>query len=384
MNHPIIYADHAATTPLAPEVLAAMMPYLTEHYGNAGSPHAIGQASQIAVDRARDDVANVLGCTSAEVVFTGGGSEGNNLAIKGAALAYLQAHGSAHVVVSAIEHHAVLHAAEALHRHGVTMTVVPVASDGVVNVAAVVAALRPDTAVVSVMYANNEIGTILPITQLAEVCRQRGVLFHTDAVQAAGLLPLNVRELDVDLLTITAHKCYGPKGVGVMYVRRGAVVFPQIHGGSQERRRRAGTENVAGIVGLAAALTLAESKRVAEVARLTPLRDVLIAGITGELTGVRLTGHPTNRLANNASFVIDGIDGDSVLIMLDQRGICASSGSACTSGSLEPSHVLSALNVLDADLQAALRLTIGRSTTLADVEFIVAQVVVVVQLLRQA
>lgn len=384
MNHPIIYADHAATTPLAPEVLAAMMPYLTEHYGNAGSPHAIGQASQIAVDRARDDVANVLGCTSAEVVFTGGGSEGNNLAIKGAALAYLQAHGSAHVVVSAIEHHAVLHAAEALHRHGVTMTVVPVASDGVVNVAAVAAALRPDTAVVSVMYANNEIGTILPITQLAEVCRQRGVLFHTDAVQAAGLLPLNVRELDVDLLTITAHKCYGPKGVGVMYVRRGAVVFPQIHGGSQERRRRAGTENVAGIVGLAAALTLAESKRVAEVARLTPLRDVLIAGITGELTGVRLTGHPTNRLANNASFVIDGIDGDSVLIMLDQRGICASSGSACTSGSLEPSHVLSALNVLDADLQAALRLTIGRSTTLADVEFIVAQVVVVVQLLRQA
>ena len=384
MNHPTIYADHAATTPLAPEVLAAMMPYLTEYYGNASSPHTMGQASQIAVDRARDDVAIVLGASSAEVVFTGGGSEGDNLAIKGAALAYLQAHGTAHVVVSAIEHHAVLHAAEALHRHGVTTTVVPVDGDGVVSVAAVAAALRPDTAVVSVMYANNEIGTIEPIKEIAALCKSRKILFHCDAVQAAGLLPIKVHDLGVDILTITAHKFYGPKGVGVLYVRRGAVVFPQIHGGAQERRRRAGTENVAGIVGLAAALTIADAKRDSEVARLTPLRDALIAGITGELTGVRLTGHPTNRLANNASFVIDGIDGDSLLIMLDQRGICASSGSACTSGSLEPSHVLSALNVLGADLQAALRVTLGRSTTLAEVEFVVAQVVTVVQLLRQA
>ena len=384
MNHPTIYADHAATTPLAPEVLAAMMPYLTEYYGNASSPHTMGQASQIAVDRARDDVAIVLGASSAEVVFTGGGSEGDNLAIKGAALAYLQAHGTAHVVVSAIEHHAVLHSAEALHRHGVTTTVVPVDGDGVVSVAAVAAALRPDTAVVSVMYANNEIGTIEPIKEIAALCKSRKILFHCDAVQAAGLLPIKVHDLGVDILTITAHKFSGPKGVGVLYVRRGAVVFPQIHGGAQERRRRAGTENVAGIVGLAAALTIADAKRDSEVARLTPLRDALIAGITGELTGVRLTGHPTNRLANNASFVIDGIDGDSLLIMLDQRGICASSGSACTSGSLEPSHVLSALNVLGADLQAALRLTMGRSTTLAEVEFVVAQVVTVVQLLRQA
>jgi cysteine desulfurase len=383
MNHPMIYADHAATTPLATEVLAAMMPYLTEYYGNASSPHAMGQASQIAVDRARDDIAKVLGCTSAEVIFTGGGSEGDNLAVKGAALAYLQAHGTAHVVVSAIEHHAVLHAAEALQRHGITMTVVPVDGNGVVSVAAVAAALRPDTAVVSVMYANNEIGTIEPIKEIAALCQSRHILFHCDAVQAAGLLPLGVHELGVDVLTITAHKFYGPKGVGVMYVRRGVVVFPQIHGGSQERRRRAGTENVAGIVGLATALTIADAKRETEVARLTPLRDALIAGITGELAGVRLTGHPSNRLANNASFVIDGIDGDSLLIMLDQRGICASSGSACTSGSLEPSHVLSALDVLGSDLQAALRLTLGRSTTPADVDFIVAQVVTVVQLLRQ-
>ena len=264
------------------------------------------------------------------------------------------------------------------------MTVVPVDSTGVVSVAAVAAALRPDTAVVSVMYANNEIGTIEPIKEIAALCKSHQVLFHCDAVQATGLLPLNVHELGVDILTITAHKFYGPKGVGVMYVRRGAVVFPQIHGGSQERRRRAGTENVAGIVGLATALTLADAKRETEVARLTPLRDAMIAGITGELNGVRLTGHPTRRLANNASFVIDGIDGDSLLIMLDQRGICASSGSACTSGSLEPSHVLSALDVLGSDLQAALRLTLGRSTTQADVEFIVAQVVTVVQLLRQA
>ena len=384
MSHPMIYADHAATTPLAPEVLAAMMPYLTEYYGNASSPHAMGQASQIAVDRARDEVAAVFGCTSAEVIFTGGGSEGDNLAIKGAALTYLQAHGTAHVVVSAIEHHAVLHAAEALQRHGVTLTVVPVDGDGVVSAAAVAAALRPDTAVVSVMYANNEIGTIEPIKEIAAVCKSHNVLFHCDAVQAAGLLPLNVHELGVDILTMTAHKCYGPKGVGAMYIRRGAVLFPQIHGGAQERRRRAGTENVAGIVGLATALTIADAKREAEVARLTPLRDALIAGIAGELAGVRVTGHPTNRLANNASFVIDGIDGDSLLIMLDQRGICASSGSACTSGSLEPSHVLAAIGAIGSDVQAALRLTLGRSTQPADVELVITQVAQVLELLRRA
>ncbi len=380
---PTRYFDHAATTPLAPEVLAAMMPYLTDWYGNASSPHAMGQASQSALDRARDDVAAVLGCGVGEVVFTGGGSEGDNLAVKGVAFAYQQAHGSAHVIVSAIEHHAILHAAEALTRHGIAVTVLPVDADGMVQVDAVAAAIRPDTALVSVMYANNEIGTIQPIADIAALCRARGVVCHTDAVQAAGLLDINVQHLGVDMLTMTAHKCYGPKGVGALYVKRGTALWPQIHGGAHERHRRAGTENVAGIVGLATALTLADAKRDAEVARLTPLRDLLLRQI-GALPGVRVTGHISQRLANNASFVVDGVDGDSLLILLDQRGICASSGSACTSGSLEPSHVLTAIGAIGTDVQAALRLTLGRSTQAEDVAWVATQVAAVLQLLRQA
>ncbi len=377
------YFDHAATTPLDAEVLAAMMPFLTSIYGNASSPHAMGQASHSALDRARDDVAAVLGCSASEVVFTGGGSEGDNLAVKGAAFAYQQAHGSAHVIVSAIEHHAILHAAEALTRHGIAVTVVPVDADGMVQVDVIAAAIRSDTAVVSVMYANNEIGTIQPIAEIAAVCRARGVLCHTDAVQAAGLLDINVAALGIDMLTITAHKFYGPKGVGVLYVKRGTPLWPQVHGGTHERHRRAGTENVAGIVGLAHALTLAETKRAAAVAHLTPLRDLLMQRI-GALPGVRVTGHISQRLANNASFVIDGVDGDSLLILLDQRGICASSGSACTSGSLEPSHVLTAIGAIGTDVQAALRLTLGRSTQLDDVTWVATQVADVLDILRQA
>lgn len=380
---PTRYFDHAATTPLDPDVLAAMMPFLTTFYGNASSPHAMGQASHSALDRARDDVASVLGCSAGEVVFTGGGSEGDNLAVKGVAFAYQQTHGSAHVIVSAIEHHAVLHAAEALTRHGIAVTVLPVDADGMVQVDAVAAAIRPDTALVSVMYANNEIGTIQPIAEIATVCRARGVLCHTDAVQAAGLLDLNVQHLGVDMLSMTAHKCYGPKGVGAMYVKRGTPLWPQIHGGAHERQRRAGTENVAGIVGLATALTLADAKRDAEVARLTPLRDQLMAQI-GALPGVRVTGHISQRLANNVSVVVDGVDGDSLLILLDQRGICASSGSACTSGSLEPSHVLTAIGAIGTDVQAALRLTLGRSTQPDDVAWVATQVADVLHLLRQA
>lgn len=379
---PTRYFDHAATTPLDADVLAAMMPYLTTFYGNASSPHAMGQASQSALDRARDDVAAVLGCSVSEVVFTGGGSEGDNLAVKGAAFAHQQAHGSAHVIVSAIEHHAVLHAAEALTRHGIAVTVLPVDTDGMVHVDDVAAAIRPDTALVSLMYANNEIGTIQPIAAIAALCRARDVLCHTDAVQAAGLLDLNVQHLGVDMLSMTAHKCYGPKGVGAMYVKRGTPLWPQIHGGAHERQRRAGTENVAGIVGLATALTMADAKRDAEVARLTPLRDYLLQHI-GALPGVRVTGHISQRLANNASFVVDGVDGDSLLILLDQRGICASSGSACTSGSLEPSHVLTAIGAIGTDVQAALRLTLGRSTQPDDVAWVATQVAEVVHLLRQ-
>lgn len=382
MSHELYYLDHAATTPLAPEVLEAMMPYLTTIYGNPSSKHHAGQQAMNALDRARDTVAGILGCTAAEIVFTGGGSEGDNLAIKGVAQAYQQAHGSAHVIISAIEHHAGLHAAEALERTGISVTILPVDGNGQVSPADLAAALRPDTALVSIMYANNEIGTIQDIPALAAVAKARNVPFHTDAVQAAGLLPISVASLGVDMLTMTAHKFYGPKGTGVNYVRRGVVCAPQIHGGSQERRRRAGTENLAGIVGFAAALAHAEAKREAEVVRLTALRDTLIAGILGELPGVRLTGHATQRLANNASFVIDGIDGDSLLILLDQRGICASSGSACTSGSLEPSHVLSAIGAIGGDEQAALRLSLGRGSDTQTIDHAIASVVQVVQLLR--
>ena len=382
MTQPLHYLDHAATTPLAPEVLEAMMPYLTTVYGNPSSKHQAGRTAMNALDAARDTVAGVLGCTAAELVFTGGGSEGDNLAIKGVVQAYLSQHATAHVIISGIEHHAGLHAAESLERNGIAVTILPVDDHGLVSASDLESALRPDTALVSIMYANNEIGTIQPIAELAAIAKAHSVPFHTDAVQAAGLLPIVVTDLGVDVLTMTAHKFYGPKGTGVNYVRRGVACTPQIHGGAQERRRRAGTENIAGIVGFAAALQHAEAKRVAEVARLTPLRDLLIAGILGELPGVRLTGHPSERLANNASFVIDGIDGDSLLILLDQRCICASSGSACTSGSLEPSHVLDAIGAIGSDEQAALRLSLGRSSDVATVDYAINAVVDVVQKLR--
>lgn len=377
-----LYFDHAATTPMDAQVIETMLPYMTTHFGNPSSVHAQGRAAMNGLDKARDQVAAVLNCSTAEVVFTGGGSEGDNLVIKGVVEQYLHRHDKAHVIISAIEHHAVLHAAEALERQGVDVTVLPVNHEGLIDVTTLEAALQPHTALVSIMYANNEIGTIQPIAELAACCRNHGVLFHTDAVQAAGLLPLDVKALGVDLLTITAHKFYGPKGVGATYVRRGVEIWPQIHGGSQERRLRAGTENVAGVVGLGTALHLAEAKRAHEVQRLTALRDQLIQGLISELPGVRLTGHPTQRLANNASFVIDGIDGDSLLILLDQRGVCASSGSACTSGALESSHVLRAIHALGFDMQAALRLTLGRSTTAEQVEEVIGAVIAVTQRIR--
>lgn len=379
---PLRYFDYAATTPLDPRVYAAMEPCLTEIYGNPSSLHQAGRRALNALDAARDTVAAIINCSAADVVFTGGGSEGDNLAIKGVTQAYLQQHGKAHVIISGIEHHAGLHAAEAMARQGVDLTILPVDGTGLVDPAALAAAFQPHTALVSVMYANNEIGTIQPIAALAALANARGVPFHTDAVQAAGLLPIDVKALGVDVLTMTAHKFYGPKGVGVNYVRRGVSCTPQIHGGAQERRRRAGTENVAAIVGFAAALQIAADERAGEVARLLPLRDRLIAGIVGGLPGVTLTGHPHERLANNASFVIDGVDGDSLLILLDQRGICASSGSACTSGSLQPSHVLQAIGVISGDTQAALRLTLGRATTQDDVEAAIAVVTDVVPRLR--
>ncbi len=363
-----IYLDHAATTPLRAEVLEAMLPYLTDHFGNASSPHAAGRRARQGLDEAREGIAAILGAKPREIVFTGGGSEADNLAIKGAAWA-ASAKGR-HIVTSGVEHKAVLHACAIMERSGFAVTVVPVDRFGRVDPAEVEAAISEHTTLVSIMYASNEVGTIQPIAEIGAICRRRRVLFHTDAIQAAGFLPLDVDSLGVDLLSLAAHKVYGPKGVGALFVRHGTALLPQIQGGAQERQRRAGTENVAGIVGFGQALELAQgdpSARDAENARLAGLRDRLLAGMR-ELEGVEPTGHPSERLPHSASWLIDGVEGGDLVAALDLEGVEASTGSACTSGSAEPSHVLLAMGIEAERAHGALRLTAGRGITLADVE----------------
>lgn len=366
----MVYLDHAATTPVDTRVVTAMLPYLTETFGNPSSIHRQGRKALDALDQARDTIARILNANLKEIIFTGGGSEADNLGIKGAALAMRAAGRGNHVITAASEHHAVLDAVEYLHHDGFAITVLPVDAHGLVDVAAFEAALRPDTVLASIMYANNEIGTIQPIAELGALCRSRGVLFHTDAVQAAGMLPLDVRALNIDLLTLAAHKFYGPKGVGVLYARHTTPLMPQINGGGQERRRRAGTENVAGIVGMATALTLAEERREAYVAHCAALRNRLVAGILETIPHTRLNGHPTGRLPNNASISFAYTEGESVLLLLDQRGIAASSGSACSSGSLEASHVLRALGLPEEEAIGTVRFTVGKDTTEADIDYV--------------
>lgn len=368
MDQPLVYLDHAATTPTDPQVLAAMLPYFGECYGNPSSIYRLGRESLQALDNARSTVAAVLHCNPKEIVFTGGGSESDNLAIKGAALAQRQRGKGQHIVTCAIEHHAVLHACEHLETLGFEVTVVPVTGQGLVEPEAFRAALRPDTVLATIMYANNEIGVVQPIAELGAICRERGILFHTDAVQAGGALSLDVRELNVDLLTLTAHKFYGPKGTGALYVRQGTPLTPQINGGGQERRRRAGTENVPGIVGFAHALRLAEERRTADVAHYTALRERLSAGLLDRIPLTYLNGHPTRRLPNNVNVSFDFVDGESILLLLDQQGFCASAGSACTAGAVEPSHVLIALGVSPERAVGTIRFTVGRSTSTADVD----------------
>lgn len=373
MSERTVYLDHAATTAVDPRVLEAMLPYFTQHAGNPSSIHQPGRVALQAVDDAREHVALILGCTRRELIFTAGGSESINLALKGAALARREAGAGAHLITSAIEHHAVLHAAEHLQRHhGFALTVLPVDGLGLVRPDDLRAALRPDTALVSVMYANNEIGVVQPVAALGAICREAGVPFHTDAVQAPGALPLDVEALNVDMLSLTAHKFYGPKGVGLLYARRGVPLQPQINGGAQERRRRAGTENVPGIVGLAAALALAEQRRPAEAARLRTLRDRLIDGALATIPQSWLNGDRERRLPGNANLGFACVEGESVLLLLDQAGICASSGSACTSGSLEPSHVLLALGLEPDIANASVRFSLGHTTTEADVDYVLA------------
>jgi cysteine desulfurase len=378
-----IYMDHAATTMVDPAVLEAMLPYFVEGYGNPSSIHGPGRAALAALDDARELVASILGASRKEIIFTGGGTESDNLAIKGVALEQRRRGKGGHIIASAVEHHAVLHACEYLQDVGFELTLLPVDAQGRVAPADLEAALRPDTVLVSVMYANNEVGTIQPLAELSAICRAAGVPLHCDAVQAAGALPLDVQALNVDLLTLAAHKVYGPKGVGLLYARHGIPLLPQINGGGQERRRRAGTENVAGIVGMATALQLAESRRAEYVARCTALRDRLAEGVLAAIPHTSLNGHPAERLPNIANLSFDYVEAESVLLLLDQHGICASSGSACSSGSIEPSHVLTAMGVPADRANGALRFSLGKDTTGADVDLLLGLLPDLIRRLRE-
>lgn len=375
-DRPTIYMDHSATTPVRPEVLEAMQLYFAEHYGNPSSIHSLGRKASTGLEGARRTIATILGAKASEIVFTGCGSEGDNAALRGIALARRKASAANRIVTTAFEHKAVLYTAYDLRDNfGFDLTIVPVGNDGLVRVEDVAEALGDgsDVAVVSVMYANNEIGTIQPIAAIGALCRERGVPLHTDAVQAAGKLSLDVNTLNVDALSTSAHKFYGPKGTGFLYLRSGTPYQPYLTGGSHEGGRRAGTENVPSIVGMAKALELVEAERESETARLRVLRDRLIGGILENVDGARLTGSRQQRLANHASFVIEGVEAEGVLIGLDLAGIAASSGSACTSASQQPSHVLEAIGVPAKDAVGGLRLSLGHSNEPTDVDYVLEQ-----------
>jgi cysteine desulfurase len=374
----VIYMDHAATTPLAPRVFERMRPYFSELFGNPSSIYGLGRKSLAAIDAAHETVARLLNCRPTEIVFTGGGSEADNLAIKG--VAYSTRRRGKHIITSAIEHHAVLRTCERLEHEGFNVTYLPVDGDGLVNPADVAAAITDETALVTIMYVNNEVGTVQPIAEIGRICRERRVPFHVDAVQGA-LLDLDVVALQVDLLTLSAHKFYGPKGVGILYARQGTRIQPQVLGGSQERNRRAGTENVPGIVGAAAAFELIRAEREEETARLERLRDRLIAGVL-RIPDARLTGHATRRHPGSASFAFAGVEGESMLLNLDLEGIAASSGSACTTGDVEPSHVLTAMGFTASEARGHLRLTLGASSADDDVDMLLARLPSVVERLR--
>lgn len=380
MSERIIYLDHAATTALDRRVLETMIPYFTTEYGNASSIYTLGRHAMQAIDGAREEVAEILNCRPTEIIFTGGGSESDNLAIKG--LAFTAQKKGKHIITSSIEHHAVLHTCNYLERFGFHTTYLPVDHYGRVDPAEVERAITDETILVSVMYANNEVGTIQPIAEIGKICRAHKIPFHVDAVQAGGALPINVAALNVDLLSLSAHKFYGPKGVGLLYARQGIRLLPQLQGGSQERGKRAGTENVAGIVGAAAALRLAYENLPETQPRIQTLRDRLIAGIL-DIPGCELSGHPSERLPNNASFVFENIEGESILLNLDMLGIAASSGSACTSGAVEPSHVLVAMGFPAEKAHGSLRLTLGNENTGEDVDALLAALPGIIGKLRQ-
>lgn len=363
-----VYLDNAATTALSPKVHEKMMPYLTDIYGNASSPHSFGQVARIGVEHAREQVARAINADPSEIVFTGCGTESDNTVLFGVAERYAKK--GDHIITTNVEHHAILHSCAALEKKGIKVTYLPVDKDGLVTPEQVRDAITDKTILVSVMFANNEVGTIMPIPEIAAVCHEKGVLFHTDAVQAAGHVPIDVKAMGIDMLSISGHKFHGPKGVGVLYERKGIRLPSYIIGGEQEKGRRAGTENVAGIVGLGEALELAVTNMSETSARMTRMRDRLIEGIEASIPEVKLNGHRTKRLPNNVNFSIKYIEGESILLMLDMAGIAASSGSACTSGSLDPSHVLLALGLTHEVAHGSVRMTLGDDTTDEDIDYV--------------
>ena len=374
-----MYMDHAATTYAAPEVVEAMLPYFSEKFGNPSSVYGIGQENKAAVDEARAKVAAAINAEPNEIYFTAGGTESDNWVLKGVAFANIRK--GKHIITTAVEHHAILHAAEWLQSQGFEVTYLPVDRYGMVSPADVEKAIRPDTILISVMYANNEVGTIQPIAEIGAIARAHGIYFHTDAVQAVGHVPIDVKAEHIDMLSLSGHKFYGPKGIGVLYIRRGVRIQNLLHGGAQESRHRAGTENVAGIVGLGAAIERAVAAMPEESARLTAMRDHMIRELL-KIPASHLNGHPTQRLPNNVNITFEYIEGEGILLLLNMFGICASTGSACNSASLEPSHVLTAMGVPHEIAHGSVRLTLGERNTEEDVSYVLEKLPEVVGKLR--
>ncbi|QUL98003.1 MAG: cysteine desulfurase NifS [Candidatus Fermentithermobacillus carboniphilus] len=376
-----IYLDHSATTPVRPEVLAAMLPYFGDKFGNASSVHRWGREARMAVEEAREKVASLIKADPREIIFTSGGTESDNLALRGVAWAY-RSRGN-HIITSAIEHHAVLHTCESLEKEGFRVTYLPCDRYGMIDPEEVKRAITKDTILISIMHGQNEVGTIEPIGEIGKLAKEHGIIFHSDAVQSAGKVPIDVNAMNVDLLTVSSHKIYGPKGVGALYVRKGTRLVPQATGGAHERGMRAGTENVPGIVGFGEACRLAEKELPEESKRLSALRDRLIRGILDKIPDSILNGHPTERLPHNVNVSIKYVEGESMLLNLDLLGVGASSGSACTSGSLEPSHVLLAMGVPHEVAHGSLRMTLGKSNTEADIDYVLEVLPPIVERLRE-
>ena len=377
----LIYLDNAATTKTAPQVVEAMIPYFTEHFGNPSSVYSLAAESRKAVAEARETIAKALGAATEEIYFTAGGSEADNWALKAAAESYSSK--GKHIITSKIEHHAILHTCQWLEQNGYEVTYLDVDEFGVVKLEELKKAIRPDTILISIMFANNEIGTIEPVAEIGKIAREHGVLFHTDAVQAFGQLPINVDQLNIDMLSSSGHKLNGPKGIGFLYIRKGIKIRSFLHGGAQERKRRAGTENVPGIVGFGKAVELALATMKERTDRERELRDYLMERVLKEIPFTRVNGDRSNRLPNNVNLCFQFVEGESLLIMLDMKGICGSSGSACTSGSLDPSHVLLAIGLPHEIAHGSLRLTLGSDTTKEDIDFTVDAIKEIVGQLRE-